>query len=275
MRSLQSAAKLVAGAIGRESWVIRSCRPAYESALHWMNRKSGTPWTINGVEYRIDPRQRHRLGNVYDPTVAEFLRARVRDGDVCFDVGANVGVYVLQFAHWSRPSGRVLGFEPNGAARRALRYHVEVNGIADRVTIVPAAVGSSTGTAILYAADADGRSRLNAANTAIADQVQQHEVQVITLDEYVDQTALMPDVLMLDIEGFEIAALTGAKRLIQKNRKLLMVVEMHPNVWSSANTSRRSAETLLDELQLTPHPLQGQSDPLAEHGSVHLRQRED
>ena len=36
--------------------------------------------------------------------------------------------------------------------------------------------------------------------------------------------ALHLDVLMIDIEGFEIAALTGAKGLIRKKRDLLIVV---------------------------------------------------
>jgi hypothetical protein len=45
-------------------------------------------------------------------------------------------------------------------------------------------------------------------------------------------------------------------------------------VWQSAGTTRKSAEALLDELQLTPVPLQGQSDPLNDHASVHLKQRE-
>jgi hypothetical protein len=49
---------------------------------------------------------------------------------------------------------------------------------------------------------------------------------------------------------------------------------MHPDVWSSADTTRESAERLLDELQLVPVALEGQSDPLADHATVHLKQRE-
>src|SRR5438874_1394423 len=124
---LQSTAKIVAGTLGRESRLIRSVRPVYESVLNLIYRKDGTPWIINGVEYRIDSHHRHRLGNEYDPSVAEFLQKRVRDGHLCFDVGANVGVYVLQFAHWNGPTGRVVAFEPNVGARRVLEYHAKVN----------------------------------------------------------------------------------------------------------------------------------------------------
>lgn len=124
---LQSVAKIVSGTLGRQSWLIRSTRPAYESLLDLIYRK-GLPWVINGVEYRIDPRQRRRLGNEYEQAAAEFLRMRVRDGHVCFDVGANAGAYVLQLAYWSRPSGRVVAFEPNPEAQKVLEHHVKLNG---------------------------------------------------------------------------------------------------------------------------------------------------
>ncbi|HTW87784.1 MAG TPA: hypothetical protein VMD75_07240, partial [Candidatus Binataceae bacterium] len=58
----------------------------------------GIPWEINGEVFRIDPHQRHRLGHDYDAAVAQFLARRVQRGDLCFDIGANVGVYALQFA---------------------------------------------------------------------------------------------------------------------------------------------------------------------------------
>jgi FkbM family methyltransferase len=271
---LQSAAKIISGTLGRESRVIRSVRPVYERALDLIYKHHGMPWVINGLEYRIEPYHRHRLGSEYDASVAAFFRTRLRDGYLCFDVGANVGVYVLQFAQWCQPSGRVVAFEPNDGARKVLKHHIQLNGIEDRVTIVPAAVGSTSGKATLYAADADGMSRLNAPNVAIASRVRPVEVAVVSVDEYIEQSGLKPDVLMVDIEGFEIQALSGAKTLIQEKRDLLIVVEMHPNVWSSANTNRQSTEALLDDLQLTPVALQGQSDALVDHGIVHLQQRE-
>jgi hypothetical protein len=79
--------------------VIRLFRPWYETVLDWTTGGHGIPWTINDVTYRIDPRHRHQLGAAYDARVAQWLAARVRPGQIAIDVGANVGVYVLQFAH--------------------------------------------------------------------------------------------------------------------------------------------------------------------------------
>lgn len=271
MSLLQTTARRTAGLLGRESWLIRQTRPAYESVLGWVNGGKGIPWSINGVTYRVDPRHRQRLGQNYDAPVAEFLRERVSPGALCLDVGANVGVYVLQFAHWSRPDGRVVAFEPNPGAREVLESHVRMNGLGERVSVVPAAVGETSGEEILYAAAADGMSRLGEPNKALAGKVNEITVPVVTLDQYCRANALEPDWLFLDIEGFEIAALSGARELIKSRRgKLGLVVEMHPNVWDSARTTRAGAESLLAELGLRAVPLTGQHDPLGDHGIVLL-----
>jgi hypothetical protein len=78
--------------------------------------------------------------------------------------------------------------------------------------------------------------------------------------------------MFIDIEGYEIAALLGASQLIKsRGRKMEIIVEMHPSVWDSANTSRAGAEQLLRELRLRVIPLEAQKDPLAEHGLVYLK----
>jgi FkbM family methyltransferase len=271
LQLIQRAARRAAEAVGRDSAAIRALRPGYEWMLGVASGGRGIPWQINGVTYRIDPRYRHRLGGNYDAPVASFLRARVRPGDVCVDVGANVGVYVLQFAHWSGETGRVVAFEPNPGARTALRRHVQLNGLADRVTIVAAAVGAQATEATLFASGTDGRSRLGEANRELGGHVTPLRVPIVTLDEHCAAAQLDPHWLFIDIEGFEIAALQGARALISSRGGALgIVVEMHPNVWDSAKTTRADAESLLRELRLRPVALTGQSDPLGEHGLVHL-----
>ena len=150
--AIQSAARAAANTLGRQSRLIRGLRPAYESFLDWSSRGQGIPFTINSVEFRRDPRCCDRFPDelVYEARVTDLLRTRISPGQLCFDVGANVGYYVLQLAYWSRPSGKVVAFEPNPEARVILEKHVRLNGFADNVKVVPAAVGALAGTATLY-----------------------------------------------------------------------------------------------------------------------------
>jgi FkbM family methyltransferase len=271
MRVLQSLARLTSGSLGRESWVIRRLRPAYESVLDRSSRGQGIEWKINGVVYRIDPHQRHRLGENYDSALAAYLRSQVQPNCLCLDVGANVGVYVLQFAHWSRPDGRVIAFEPNPAARAVLARHVEMNDLASRVQIVGAAVGDQSGEGRFFTAEADGMARLGEPNRLLAESTTAITVPIVTLDDFCREHQLEPDWLFIDIEGFEIAALSGAREVIARGRgKLRIIAEMHPNVWQSADTDRVRGESLLRELALRPVPLTGQADPLGDYGTVEL-----
>lgn len=269
MPIVQSAAKRVATLVGRNSAPIRALRPAYEAFLHALHGGKGIPWTVNGVVYRIAPSERPRFGPNYEHQTAAFLAKRIRPGMTCFDIGANVGAYVLQLAHWSAPNGRVAAFEPNAGARAVLASHIEWNSLEDRVDVVPFAVSSEEGSQILYAAGADGMSRLAQVNDALADSALRVTVPVTTIDLYCAQQKISPDVILLDIEGFEIQALAGAEETI-RSRRPIVVVEMHPNVWESANTTRGEAERLLALLRLRPVGLSGQRDPLAEHGQVWL-----
>jgi FkbM family methyltransferase len=271
MASLQGAAAYLSGLIGRDSPIIRALRPGYESLLDCMTFGRGIQWKINGVTYRIDPHNRNRLGAEYDAPVASFLQQHVKPGAICFDVGANVGVYVLQFAHWSRPSGRVIAFEPNPDAREILLKHIRFNGLQQRVDIVASAIAAKEGQATLFKAGAEGMSRLGEPNQAIAGRVSPVTVPVTTLDAFSEKSALEPDWLLIDIEGFEIAALKGATRLIKRRKdELGVIVEMHPNAWDVAGTDRGDAESLLSQMRLRCIPLTGQRDGLAEHGLVLL-----
>ena len=270
LESVQRLARAASGAIGRESWLIRQLRPAYESTLQALSGARGVPWEINGVPFRIDPRFRNQLGKNYEADVARFLSERIKLGAVCFDVGANVGAYALQLAHWTGPTGRVVVFEPNPIAIRVLSLHLQFNGFEKIVAVEQVAVGSSCGTATMFRSGADGMSRLGERNSML-DSAESVTVPVTTIDDYCTRTGLEPDWILIDIEGFELATLRGAARTIERRRgNLGLVVEIHPTLWASAGASRADVESFLSETGLRAIPLNAQRDPLGEYGLVHL-----
>src|SRR6267154_3703091 len=109
---LQAGARFISGVFGRQSRFIQALRPGYESLLDWIYGEAGIPWEINGTAFRSDPHQRHRFAHDYDRSVAQFFRSRFQEVQVSFDIGANVGVYVLQLLNWTAPGGQVVAFEP-------------------------------------------------------------------------------------------------------------------------------------------------------------------
>jgi len=266
---LQGIGRRASAGLGRDSWLVRAARPLYESSLNFFAQNAGVPWQINGETYRIDSRYRHMFGQEYEPAVARFLRDRVRPGDVIFDVGANVGVYVLQLARWTSGDCKIVAFEPNPAARAVLERHVTMNGLTERVMTVPSAVAAAPGEMLLWARDEDGMARLEEPNTLLRADASSQAVSVTTLDAFVAASGVEPRWILMDIEGYEIHALRGARELIGRSRgRVAFVIEMHPQIWSAAGTPRRMLEDFLEQLHLKVEPITGQGDALKEYGHV-------
>lgn len=256
----------MADAIGHDSIIVRSVRPAFEHMLWWSSLGGGVSWTINGIACRIDPRERHRMARQYDAPAAGWLAARIKAGDSCINVGANTGVYVIQLAHWSAPGGRVIAFEPNPAARRILSRHVGINRLHHRVEIVAAAVSDRPGSSTFFAsADGDGMSRLAVPNRQL-DGAVPLTVTTTTLDEF---CTVPPKWMVIDVEGFEVQVLRGARRILQHCAGVVM--EVHPAAWREAGTTRRDLEMIVEELSLSVTPLTGQVDPFGTYGHVVLQ----
>jgi len=175
-------------------------------------------------------------------------------------------------ARWSGPTGRIVAFEPNFAARAILRRHVSWNQIEDQVLIEPSAVSSAAGKMTLFAHGADGMSRLNEANVLIASTVTPIEVSVVNLSDYCYKQGLSPDWVLIDIEGFEIQALLGFEKFLTHSAKPVeIVLEMHPSVWNSAGTTPTLAREVFQRLGRQPVALSGQTDVWSEHGHVYCR----
>jgi FkbM family methyltransferase len=241
---------------------------AKTALLEAMTFGRGVLRTLDGQTFRVSPHIRWLMDNNKEPELRAFLRQRVRPDDVLIDVGAHAGYYVLLFARWA-PRGRVFAFEPNPDTRALLARNVRLNRLTDRVTIEPYAVFDTASESDFFMLPGEGRSRLG--QPVHDDLTRAGRVTTATLDDYATRTGVLPNCLLIDIEGYEIAALRGARRLIAaRGDELTVVVEMHPNVWAQSGTSRADAEQLLGELRLRPVPLTGQTDPLAEYGIVHL-----
>ena len=270
--AVRSLARAVSSLLGRRSAPIRALRPAYNRLLHIASGGRGVWWTANGRErFRIDPGLRQYFPPEYDPSVHAFLRERVKPGSVVLDVGANLGVYALCLARWVGPHGRVFAFEPNPATRRALERHIALNALQDQVTVVGEAVGASNGDATFTAIGVEGYSRLGAENPDLPGGTP-ITVPMTTLDAFCERERISPDWIVLDIEGYEAAALRGGRATVVKRPGL--VVEMHPSLWAASNTSREEMETLLTELGLHPAPLTGQADAFKDYGIVSLEPTE-
>lgn len=139
--------------------------------------------------------------------VARFL-AVIGGYDVLINVGANTGYYVCL----ARARGlRVVAIEPDERNLKLLMRNCETNAWLD-VEVLPVAVGSRAGLLPLYGGGTAASLVRGWAGAAKARQL----VPVDTLDNLLGQRLGGQRVLVLmDVEGFELQALEGARRLLE------------------------------------------------------------
>jgi FkbM family methyltransferase len=227
--------------------------------------------TVNGATFRVDSRTRLSFPPAYDRGVTQLLRSALRPGDEAWNIGANVGVHVLQMCALVGPAGRVVAFEPNPQAAALLRRNVALNGYSERVAIIEAVVGEHAGTTQLFVAGADPMARAGKPNPLLP-ATHAIQVPVLTLDDFLAQNGRAPDCMVMDIEGWEVGALMSGRQLLRL--AACSIVELHPDSWEWSRHSRRQLEVLMAGLGMEAVPLSGQTDPLAEHGQVWLQRVE-
>ena len=175
----------------------------------------------------------------YEPELQAALRELVQPGAIIYDVGANIGYVSLLLAKAAGPAGHVYAFEalPENAGR--WQTNIALNGMDGRLSLFTGAVTQAAGPVSFLVHTSGGMGK--AAGSAGRDDRYQTEITVpgICLDDFVyDQGNPAPQVVKMDIEGGEVLALPGMRRVLAEARPL-MLMELH-----GPESSRVAWETL-------------------------------
>jgi FkbM family methyltransferase len=177
-----------------------------------------------------------------------MLRGLIAPGMVIVDVGANAGFYTLKMAAMVGPTGRILAFEPDAFNFDLLQERARRAGAAN-VEMYQMAIGEKTGRAILYrSAYNRADNRLHASHREA--HVEAGEVQVCSLDEFMlSHNSQAIDGIKLDVQGAEEHVLRGARAVLQRGVRWIMV-EFSPEHLRGAGTDPRRFVALLEDLGL-------------------------
>jgi FkbM family methyltransferase len=151
---------------------------------------------------------------VYDAKTADVccFDYTPRPGDTVVDVGAGIGTETLSFARQVGPAGRVLAIEAHPAVFGCLARMCRLNGLAH---VVPVACAASDAPGELFMTDLDR----HISNTVLDGNGAGVAVPARTLDDLCAEHGIATiDLLKMNIEGAETAALRGARRMLPRTR---------------------------------------------------------
>jgi FkbM family methyltransferase len=137
-----------------------------------------------------------------------------------FDIGAAKGVFSDIFC-LLHPASRAVAFEPSPGLADSAAALAVLNGCQSRFHLRRCAVGAKAGrhTARLYPWGYVGVDDTEGEGVSV-------QVDVTSIDQEVEQLGMEPDLMKIDVEGYEYEVLLGAKRLLER-RKPPICLELH------------------------------------------------
>jgi FkbM family methyltransferase len=160
--------------------------------------------------------------------IADLIQPdRATTPEIAYDIGANIGFVTLLLAQRIEESGQIFAFEALPDNLERLRTHVEINGLASRVHLIPKAVAAAS-KPVRFLVGPSGAMGKTEESAGRADGHQESlKVSGISLDDFVYRDGNPPpQVIKMDIEGGEVLALKGMQRLLAEAHPLILL-ELH------------------------------------------------
>ncbi len=157
------------------------------------------------------------------------LASSLREGDVFYDIGSNIGLYAIPVAKLVGTKGQVIAFEPQSGNYDRLQAHVQLNGLTN-VRAFRKALGEANGNSrLLVAGSRNAHSRL--VNWDQERGTGTQWVDVVKGDDFCRAENLpRPRVVKIDVEGGEFAVLKGLNDTLGNPACQLLCCEIHPRL---------------------------------------------
>lgn len=189
--------------------------------------REDTSLTLQGIKYSvgINSHETTVFGEIYHDRGYERAEDFVpKAGWVVVDIGANVGIFAVQQA---LRGVRVYAFEPNPDCYRRLRWTVEANKLSDSITAYNLAIGATQGVGTMMVERGftlGGMIQL----LDVANSSDRITISITSLDDVVPTLNVARiDLMKIDTEGAEVAALRGAERTLEIVDRLIMEYHSH------------------------------------------------
>jgi len=203
-----------------------------------------------GMRMTVPPgfaRARSYASGLYESDVTALIEGSLKTGMTFVDLGAFCGYYTLLASRLVGPSGRVYAFEAHPANYAYLMRNIEANGCGNVVAINKAAFNRNGKAVLVLEKDADhhwlSSSAPPSGNGASI------EVPTLSLDDFfAGEGWPSVDLVKIDIEGSEEAALEGMRELSRRNPHMSLIMELNWPAMQRAGVRREEMEALLAEI---------------------------
>lgn len=207
---------------------------------------------IDGRKMHLDPNDSLRLSlKEYAPFHKKLTYKEIKKGDTVIDLGANIGFWTLYFAQKVGEDGKVFAFEPEPTNLELLQKNVKENDFKN-IVIEQKAVSHSNDKLKLFLSYETTDHRIYDPG----DNRNFIEIESIRLDDYFKSDEEI-DFIKSNIQGADFSAIKGMPNLIQRSKKLKIMIEFYPELLRKFNADPGEFLTTLQDFGFKLYDIDG------------------
>ena len=145
----------------------------------------------------------------------------IKPGDIVWDVGANIGMYTELFCQMVGENGSVVAFEPLPASCEQIRARIP-NCSWLRIENIALADEDRPGQLVMHENSYENHIQSDGSDSG--DSV---PVQICRGDSIVERLGGVPNVVKVDVEGFEEEVLQGMQKMLEAPALRSLLIEVH------------------------------------------------
>jgi FkbM family methyltransferase len=178
-----------------------------------------------------------------------------RGAHAVLDIGAHIGLVTIPAASVIAAGGKVYAFEPSAANGRTLRDHLRRNGLSN-VEVIDALAGDSDRDEVPFFERAEDSGMNSVVLRKEPEAYVETRKRQIAIDSFCTERNISPEVIKIDVEGYEIEVLNGARRTICNARPHIFL-SVHPQELRLLDHSLKELRSLIDKLGYRIHTPEG------------------
>ena len=180
-----------------------------------------------------------RSTGTWEQEIVDTLKRFVHKDSIVLHLGTHIGFDDIILGKLVGDKGKVYAFEANPDSYDITRKNIVINNLEDRVTLYPVGVGDqesdNTSASLCFNYDNTGGAFVDP--NADPHYSRCHTIKLVALDSILHEVQKI-DVLFMDIEGYEIKAISGAQNLLKRSPNAVIIAEWNNQYYERAGSNQ-------------------------------------
>lgn len=153
--------------------------------------------------------------------IYDFISKNLDSSDILFDIGANVGVFSIYSSYIKNI--KCVAFEPEYSNLYLLKKNIILNNLQNKIFVYPIALSNKNELSILNLSSIKSGTAIHTVSKKEIDYTDENAKVVLrtgtyacTLDDFINQTNILPTMLKIDTDGKEFEILQGGENALKK-----------------------------------------------------------